>query len=101
MEIYVYNCYAKPTRLFLTGGLEIPSAECTSEGDPIAMPLYANRILPLMRQVVGSVEEKGMEIKQCAFADDLAGAGKLLALKSLVGYRRVLWTLHRILRQIK
>ena len=82
METYVYNCYAKPARLFVTGGLEIPSAEGTTQGDPIAMPLYAMCILPLMRQIVESVKEKGMEIKQCAFADDLAGAGKLLALKS-------------------
>ena len=82
METYVCNCYAKPARLFVTGGLEIPSAEGTTQGDPIAMPLYAICILPLMRQIVESVKEKGMEIKQCAFADDLAGAGKLLALKS-------------------
>ena len=36
-----------------------------------------------MRKVAGSVEKKVMEIKHCAFADDLAGAGKLLALESL------------------
>ena len=82
METYVYNCYAKSARLFVTGSLEIPSVEGTTQGDPIAMPLYAICILPLMRQIVESVKEKGMEIKQCAFADDLAGAGKLFALKS-------------------
>ena len=77
----MYNCYAKPARLFVTGGLEIASAKGTTQGDPIAMPLYAICILQLMRRVVGSVEGKGVDINQCAFADDLASAGRLLALK--------------------
>ena len=52
-------------------------AEGTIQGDPIAMPLYAIGILPVMRQ-----EQEVSKKKQCAFADDLAGTGMLLALKS-------------------
>ena len=36
-ERYVYNCYAKSERLFVTGGLEIPSAVDTTQDDPIAI----------------------------------------------------------------
>ena len=66
----MYNCYVKQARLFATGGLEI---------------------------TLDDVKSKGGEIKEVAFANDLTGAGKLLALKSwwdailksglLIGYK--------------
>ena len=49
MTTYTYNCYAKASRLFVQGGKEITSAEGTTQGDPIAMPLYAVAITPLLR----------------------------------------------------
>ena len=33
MAIYIRNCYVVPSRLFVTGGLEIQSAEETTQGD--------------------------------------------------------------------
>ena len=39
MAQYVNNCYEKPSRLFITGGKEIPSAEGKTQGDPFAKPL--------------------------------------------------------------
>jgi hypothetical protein len=37
--------------LFVHGGKEITSAEGTTQGDPIAMPLYDVAITPLLRMV--------------------------------------------------
>ena len=48
MVVYTYNCYSTASRLFVQGGKEISSAECTTQGDPIAMPLYAVAIAPLI-----------------------------------------------------
>ena len=81
ISIYVFNCYAVPSRLFVTGGLEILSEEGTTQGDPVAMPLYAICILPLLETVIRVVTEKNLFIKYVAFADDVTGAGNLDALK--------------------
>ena len=70
LAIYTINCYQSPSRLFVQGGKEISSAEGTTQGDPIAMPIYAIGITPLLREIKDPVT-------QAAFADDLAGAGKL------------------------
>ena len=78
MAQYVNNCYGKPSRLFITGGKEIPSAEGTTQGDPFAMPVYAIGVMPLL-SLIKTAESK---VKHAAYADDLGGAGTLLHLKS-------------------
>ena len=45
---FVINCYQQPARLFVVGGIEIQSLEGTTQGDPTAMPVYAEGIIPLM-----------------------------------------------------
>ena len=45
---YAINNYRQPARLFITGGKEIVSAEGTTQGDPLAMGLYALTIQPLI-----------------------------------------------------
>ena len=76
IAIYTINTYRNPARLFVTGGKEILSAEGTTQGDRLAMALYALSIQPLITslQVVSTV-------KQCWFADDASGAGSLTKIK--------------------
>ena len=71
------NTYAKPARLFVTGGGELASAEGTTQGDPLAMPLYALSTVPLIKEL----HTAHSEILQDWYADDSAGAGRLLELR--------------------
>ena len=77
IAIYTYNCYAIPARLFVTGGGEIKSEEGTTQGDPIAMPIYAIGIDPLIK-----VLRSCLGVQQAAFADDLSGTGSIESLKA-------------------
>ena len=40
ISTYVENCYNKPSRLFVTGGVEVSSTKGTTQGDPITMTVY-------------------------------------------------------------
>ena len=70
MTPIVINTYHHPARLFV-GGKSILSSEGTTQGDPIAMPMYALGVVPLMQSVTttGAV--------QTWYADDSAAGGKL------------------------
>ena len=78
MYVYTYNCYSVTSRLFVQGGKEIESAEGTTQGDPIAMPMYAVAIKPLLNIIKN---DDTTNIKHVAFADDISGAGKIEQLR--------------------
>ena len=80
ISTFISNCYQRPARLFVVGGIEISSLEGTTQGDPTAMYVYALGILPLIIVLSEpiSVSEK---VRQSAFADDLAGGGTLVQLR--------------------
>ena len=44
------NMYRHPVRLFVPGSGEISSTEGTTQGDPLAMAMYAIAITPLSHQ---------------------------------------------------
>ena len=79
LSTYVRNCYKVPSRLFEAGGVEISSAEGTTQGDPSAMPSYAVGIMPFLALIKPEIDPQLM--KQVAYADDLAGGSKLERLR--------------------
>ena len=70
------NTYRAPVRLFVMGEGEIESTEGTTQGDPLAMAMYALAATPLIRRL----KEMKSDVKQVWFADDATAAGKLRAL---------------------
>ncbi len=73
---YIRNCYLKPARLFVVGGLEIASEEGTTQGDPSAMPAYALGIVPLLLCLSQQNKEE-RKARLAAYADDLTGSGTI------------------------
>ena len=74
VRIYMKPCYMKPSRLFITGGKEISSNEGTTQGDPIAMRLYALGLMPMLSSIISNNTGNLIHV---AFADYLTGVGKI------------------------
>ena len=49
ISTFVTNCYASPARLFVIGSSEIKSNEETTQGETVAMAIYALGIIPLVK----------------------------------------------------
>ena len=67
------NTYRAPTELFVDGDV-ILSQEGTTQGDPLAMHMYALATIPLIMKLEGNS-------KQIWFADDAAAVGKITDLR--------------------
>ena len=81
VSIYAHNCYSVQTRLFIIGGGELKSTKGTTQGDPIAMEVYAIAIIPLILTMVELTNKTDSTTKTAAYADDITVAGKLVHLK--------------------
>ena len=70
------NMYRVLSRLILSGGQEIASCEGTTQGDNLAMALYALGTSPVLNRL-----RDISDIKQVWLAEDAAGAGELYPLR--------------------
>ena len=77
IAIYAINTYRQSARLFVTGGKEIASAEGKTQGNLLAMGLYALSIQPLITSL-----QAASSVKQCWFADDASGASSITEIKT-------------------
>ena len=71
------NTYQAPIRLFAAGGGEIASKEGTSQGDPLAMAIYAVATIPMIK----AIAEECPSTSTLWYADDDAAAGTIAELK--------------------
>ena len=82
---YVENTYKKPTQLFVAStsgnrGMNVEtilSSEGTTQGDPVAMAMYAIGLIHLQK----TIQYENTNVRQVAYADDLTGAGKVRDLR--------------------
>ena len=70
------NTYQAPIKLFITGEGEIDSSEGTTQGDPLAMAMYALTLRPL----IDKLRNAEPNARQVWFADDATAAGRLVSL---------------------
>ena len=61
------NTYRQPAKLYVDGSTLL-SCEGTTQGDPLAMPMYAVGILPLIHRI-------SCDVKQVWYADDATATG--------------------------
>ena len=66
------NTYCSPASLFVSGDT-ILSEEGTTQGDPLAMPMYAIAMIPLIRRL-------NNDVTQVWYADDACACGRLASL---------------------
>ena len=78
---FVNNCYSTPSRLFVIGGIELSSKEGTTQGDPIAMTVYAVAIIPLILMILSITDKSSENTKAAAFADDLTASGDVSGIR--------------------
>ena len=69
---YAINTYREPARLFIVGRQELRSSKGTTQGDPLAMSLYAISLQPLITQL-----QVKSAASQCWYVEDATGCGPL------------------------
>eukprot|EP00117_Sycon_ciliatum_P027087 scpid42792/ scgid5532/ len=75
-SVAVTNFYRRAAKLFVHGEVVL-SLEGTTQGDPLAMPIYAVALVPLLAALDASTSR----VHQIWYADDSAAGGKLRAVR--------------------
>ena len=76
---YVNNYYSVPTRLFVSGGLELTSHEGSTQGDPLGMAIYAIGVTHMLDMMLAAMQND--HNKMVGFTDDVTASGNLEALR--------------------
>ena len=69
------NSYRSPTQLFIFGDV-LCSSEGTTQGDPLAMPMYALATIPLIKKLHSTIDD----VRQVWYTDDASAAGTVNSL---------------------
>ena len=77
----IINCYATPSRLFITDVGEILSSEGATQGDATAMRAYVLGILPLIKFLLEFINLNNINAKEAVFPDGFFVAGSLNGIK--------------------
>ena len=72
LAIPLINTYRAPSDLYMDGDVLL-SQEGTTQGDPLAMSMYALATIPLIRKLKDNISE----VNQVWYADDASGSGKI------------------------
>ena len=72
------NTYRAPVRMIIAGSGEISSTEGTTQGDPLAMAMYALATLPIIHQLRHSFPT----VQQVWYADDATSSGSCSDLRA-------------------
>ena len=83
IAIYVKNCYSLHSRVFIIGGNEIKFCKGTTQGDPIAMAVYAIAIIQMIVMMVDITNKIDDSTKTAVYADNVTSVGKIIQLKDL------------------
>ena len=73
LSLILINTYRAPVRMIVVGSGEILSTEGTTQGDPLAMAMYAVAILPLIHKLRKNLPD----VKQVCYADDAKVQGRV------------------------
>jgi len=76
-QILLNTCHSEVRMIIPLGG-EILSSEGTTQGDPLAMSMYALAVVPLIHDLKSRISE----VNQVWFADDATGAGTCASLRA-------------------
>ena len=77
LAVIVINTYQRPVRLIIPGSGGLMSTEGTTQGDPLAMAMYALAVTPLIYHLHSS----DRAVSQVWYADDATGVGECAALR--------------------
>ena len=80
---FTINCYSSSSLLYFVGGTEMSSAEGTTQGDPIAMLIYAIAVIPLIIHAVQKLHGDTTNTKAAGYADDLFSGGTIIRLRKM------------------
>ena len=82
IALLFHNCCSRPSRLFVIGGVEIACSKGTTQGDHVAMAVYAIATFPLILMILEIAESYSEGTwKAATYVNSLIAAGCIPGLK--------------------